>query len=186
METIEGARITIKEVEDVLKCRGFSIKHWVVSGEFNDSLSELTEIKFLDSKTGRVLGMTWSPERDTFSYTFNLDFTIHYGSRHLKEHTRSTSNIVPEIVTPRMMLSQLAKIYDPLGLISPFILEGKILMRKTLECEISNGIMKNMWDIPLACELWKGWVKFFDTLHELEKIEFKRCMKPVRAVGATK
>ena len=35
---------------------------------------------------------------------------------------------IPLILPKRMLLSQVNGIYDPLGLISPFIIKGKILL----------------------------------------------------------
>ena len=34
-------------------------------------------------------------------------------------------------ITPRQLVSILAGIYDPMGLLMPYIIEGKLLMRKT-------------------------------------------------------
>ena len=37
---------------------------------------------------------------------------------------------VPDVLTKRMILSQVNSIYDPLGLAGPYIVRAKILMRK--------------------------------------------------------
>ena len=56
-------------------------------------------------------------------------------------------------LTKRGVLANLAKVYDPLGLVSPVMLEGKLIYR-----EICN--QKLAWDAPLAdvyANRWKNW-----------------------------
>ena len=59
--------------------------------------------------------------------------------------------------TRRKALSQTSKIYDPLGLLSPFTLQAKLVMRK-------------------LCD-------FFIELPLVESVTFDRSLKPVNAVG---
>ena len=50
------------------------------------------------------------------------------------------------------ILTNLAKVYDPLGVVSPVMLEGKLLFRESC-------IEKNAWDAPLSEENMKKWKK---------------------------
>ena len=80
----------------------------------------------------KLLGLGWDKVEDTIQVTF------------------PTENAV---LTKRGVLAKLARIYDPLGLVSPTTLQGKILFREACE-------MKRAWDTPLSSELrlrWKKW-----------------------------
>ena len=62
-------------------------------------------------------------------------------------------------------------IYDPLGLVSPFTLKAKLLLRKTWELQLG-------WDEPMPHYLQKDWTSFFTQLYKLEEIEFGRVLRP--------
>lgn len=59
----------------------------------------------------------------------------------------------------------MAKVYDPLGVVSPVMLEGKVLLRKSC-------IEKNAWDAPLSEETMKKWKKGERSL--LEAVSVRR------------
>ena len=63
----------------------------------------------------RALWICWDTERDTFKFQIDL-----------KEKP----------MTPRGMLSTVSSIYDPLGFVAPFILEGKRLLQLLCQDEI--------------------------------------------------
>ena len=80
----------------------------------------------------KLLGLPWNKKEDTLSV--------------------DTVNKEPA-TTKRSALSQLASVYDPLGLISPTTLLGKVLYRKMCEAHHS-------WDTELPVEIakqWKDW-----------------------------
>ena len=62
------------------------------------------------------------------------------------------------IVTRRMILSQVASFYDPLGLIAPVVLRAKVLMR----------FMISKCDEPLNADIVNEWKDFFTELYEME------------------
>ena len=99
----------------------------MVSGEIDESISELYDINFEECKTAKVLGMHWTSKADVFKFNVSLAFG---GETKYK--------FIPDIITPRMMLSKVAQIYDPVGFLTPFVLEGKVLMRKSLQLEDCN------------------------------------------------
>ncbi|XP_046863210.1 uncharacterized protein LOC124456953 [Xenia sp. Carnegie-2017] len=81
----------------------------------------------------KILGLPWNKLQDTFSVVVE------------KEESAAT--------TKRGALSQLAKIYDPIGLISPTMLTGKLLYRKMCESRLS-------WDQEfddVMGKLWRDW-----------------------------
>ena len=80
--------------------------------------------------------------------------------------------------TRRQALSMVMGTYDPLGLISPAILRGKLLLRRLYGAQVDAG-----WDTALPkeeCELWANW--FRDLLTPAEAT-FPRATKPKNAKG---
>ena len=61
----------------------------------------------------KLLGINWNKKRDTYAV--------------------DVSSEVPTKVTQRAMLKKLASIYDPLGLLSPALVDGKHLYRLAVD-----------------------------------------------------
>jgi hypothetical protein len=114
------------------------MKSWLIFGDTSKMTTEMEDIKFVDSNSEKVLGMSWTPKIDIFK--FNVKWTMSGGTKY---------KYIPDIVTPRMMLSQIARIYDPGGLLAPFVIEVQTLMRKSLVMEDSMNDQvegEDKWD----------------------------------------
>ena len=87
-----------------------------------------------------MLGLKWNKSSDTIGVSFpTLD-----------------ENRTP---TKRTVLSKLAKVYDPLGLVSPIILEGKMIYRDVCKTKLP-------WDAEVPGPLnrrWRVWEKSLPT-----------------------
>ena len=81
-------------------------------------------------------GLKWDKEADTIEVTIPSD------------------EVAP---TKRGILGKVARIYDPLGLIAPTVLQGKLLYREACE-------QKCKWDSELPDELTKHWRKWENQL----------------------
>jgi len=70
------------------------------------------------------------------------------------------------------ILSTVSLVYNPLGLISPFLLQGE---------RILQGICKDgaHWDNPIPDPIRMQWVKWREELGTLAKLKIPRCYKPV-------
>ena len=79
-----------------------------------------------------------------------------------------------------MVSSVMAAQYNPLGLISPFLLKGKILLRKLVTNDSGS---KAGWDDPLFAVMKNEWFIFFQSMFELNSIRFLRCIKPINVMG---
>ena len=132
-----------EEAKEIFHQGGFTLHKWHCSvasleePENNDS--EQTYAKeSLGTKTGeaKILGLKWNKLKDTLA----VDFT---SCKATQEYTK------------RGILRAMAKVYDPLGLVSPVMLEAKHLYR--IVCE------KNLpWDAHLEKEMefiWHQWLK---------------------------
>eukprot|EP00112_Aurelia_sp_Birch-Aquarium-sp1_P015208 Seg3350.1 transcript_id=Seg3350.1/GoldUCD/mRNA.D3Y31 product="hypothetical protein" protein_id=Seg3350.1/GoldUCD/D3Y31 len=76
---------------------------------------------------------------------------------------------MPERVTKRTVLSGFASVYDPLGIVSPVLLTGKIWYRDICEEGLS-------WDEEITGQLQQRWGKFIKSLPE--RIEIPRSVTP--------
>ena len=78
-----------------------------------------------------------------------------------KEQDSLSITVPPEKATlsKRGILAKLAKIYDPLGLVSPETLSGKLIYRAVCDT-------KGAWDANLSSDLAKLWVKWESKLPE--------------------
>ena len=77
-----------------------------------------------------------------------------------------------------MVLSQVNEIYDPMGLVAPFTVRTKIMLRK-----LWGRDEKLDWDDAMPEHLRREWVAFFEELFKLKEVEFPRCIKPSNAIG---
>ena len=86
----------------------------------------------------KLLGVGWDKAEDTLQVCFPA--------------TRAEQ-------TTRDILTNLAKVYDPLGIVSPAMLEGKVLYRESCT-------EKKAWDAPLSEETMKKWKRWERSLPE--------------------
>ena len=69
------------------------------------------------------------------------------------------------------MLSVVSSIYGPLGLVSPFILEGKKIVQKLC-------FSKFNWEEPVNEGVRQHWQDWMCKLKSLKNIKLNRCYKP--------
>ena len=100
--------------------------------------------------TGRALGVMWNAESDRFSIKVRLE---------------------PKQQTKRGVLSTLSLVYDPLGFVSPCILQAKLIFQS--ECKLSKE-----WDNELEDGNARKWKRWQADLPRLEEFEVERCVVP--------
>ena len=100
--------------------------------------------------TEKALGVYWNTEED------NIGFEVR-----LKDKPN----------TKRGMLSVVSSIYDPLGLVSPFILEGRQIVFKVCFGKLN-------WDEPVNEDVKQHWQNWMCKLKSLKNIKLNRCYKP--------
>lgn len=111
----------------------------------------------------RVLGVGWNPASDTIVFEVSLKFSSE------KRGVRTGPNLLetdlpralPVILTMRIVLEQVMKTYDPLGLVCPFTLLPKIYLRETWSRKLE-------WDNQLPSDLWNKWFNLFTALFKLK------------------
>lgn len=155
----------IQDVIDIQKKASFEVCNWVTnSAEVLKSIPEelrATDLKNLDfdnneMPTGRLLGLWWNQEKDVM--TFRLNFY----------------KVPEEIIqgerrpTKREVLKLVMSIYDPLGFVAHYVIQGKILLQEIWRSGIG-------FDDTLTDNLDMKWKQFIEQLNNLCKVELPRC-----------
>ena len=164
--SIKEAKELTEGAEHMMSKGGFIIKFWLFSG---DHVEE-------SNGTVTVLGVFWKPESDQICFQASLNFSPKKHGVHILPDLRvdQVPASIPDKLTKRMVLAQVMRIYDPLGLLSPFTVYGRLLLRSTWE-------LKVQWDDPIPLELHRKWVKFFISLYDVNQLQCDRVLKPENA-----
>lgn len=166
----------MKEIESCLAEGGFKIKNWVMSGDSH----ECADIKVLSSDYERVLGLVWNPKKDEFKFETKINFSPQVKKVRTEPDLREedVNTRVPKSLTKREVLSQISSIYDPLGLIAPALIRGKLLMRELIAYE-GPGKTKLDWDDFMPSDLRDKWCKFFQEMFSFQNLTFPRSLNLV-------
>ena len=119
------------------------------------------------------MGLRWNPESDTFS--FNVVLTLKKSANSMDEEVTTLEDLktIPtSLLTRRTLLSNVSRIFDPIGLLYPVLLESKLLVRESW-CGSSVG-----WDDPIPPDQAKRWLVFLSSLLSLAEVKFPRGLWP--------
>ena len=98
------------------------------------------------------------------------------GQNLLQEQVRPQT---PDPLTRRELLSQVAGLYDPSGLVTPEKQKGAILVRRAFqEAKSKSCPAKETWDTALSEGLRKDAVQLFEQYVQLCKVKFTRAVTP--------
>ena len=138
----------VRDTEYVLSQGGFTVKCWLSSGQHNELKG--TELKQTAEGHTGVLGVSWNPNVDRISFHVNLNFSRKSHGQRTGPDLRKEDvpELLPKVLTKRLVLQQVMGIYDPLGIIAPFTLLAKIHLRETWKQKLD-------WDDPLPSPLYK-------------------------------
>ena len=146
--TFKEARVLRDEIINILQRGGLNIRQWTSNEP--KLLTGLTEQQihpkfFDDSTTVKTLGIFWNAREDNISYTVDI----------------------AERITKRTILSSIARIFDPLGLLGPVTITAKIIMQQLWQLQLD-------WDESLPIKLHTEWNTFANDLIHLNNFSFKR------------
>lgn len=132
---------------------GFSLQKWTSNQPSilldipSDKRISPELINFDDPLIVHALGLCWQPHKDVFQFKLSL------------------SNA--KVVTKRSILSTIAKIFDPLGFLSPIIISAKILIQELWTLKLN-------WDDPLPEPVANKWHNFINGLQNLDNLTVPR------------
>ncbi|XP_065078258.1 uncharacterized protein LOC135701402 [Ochlerotatus camptorhynchus] len=155
VDTVEEGKQLVQEVIELLDSAGFTLRKWNSNNkellEFvPESLRDERLILDLDSSETSIktLGLVWEPSSDVFRFTFpsfNWSATI----------------------TKRLVVSDVSRLFDPLGLVGPVIIQAKIFIQELWKQNCG-------WDEPLNQELQEQWKEYRRNLAALENLTVPR------------
>lgn len=157
--TEEEAVLLHQELVSLCSEGGFSLTKWmsnrsavldVIPESHSAKCKEQLDMELDLVMVERVLGVEWSIQSDTFK------FRVKVKDRPL---------------TRRGILSTIASIYDPLGMLSPVVLTAKIILRDLCRREVG-------WDDVVPESISRKWTKLMQQLYLLDQFEVSRCLKP--------
>ena len=138
---------------------GFRLNQWTSSSkrvlaavpeEERDTSVAALDLSKDELPTERALGIHWAMNSDAFTFKINL-----------KDKPR----------TRRGVLSIVASLYDPLGFVAPYTLQGKMLLQDLCRRDLS-------WDEEMNEDEISRWNKWTSQLQQLEGLQIKRSFVP--------
>ncbi|XP_060810108.1 uncharacterized protein LOC106135933 [Amyelois transitella] len=157
-DNVEEAAAIARDVFFIHKQAGFEMRSWV--SNCSEALKFIppelkvqnTEIELGNSSVPvRTLGLIWFPLDDA------IGFNIH-----------SSISDFPENPTKRSVLSHLMSVFDPLGLLSPLTIRGRILFQEAWRNKIG-------WDETLPNNEIIKWKQWFLDISDSAKLRIPRC-----------
>ncbi|XP_075157895.1 uncharacterized protein LOC142231162 [Haematobia irritans] len=152
--SIPIAIATRDQLIQALNSAGFSIRKWIsnrkaiLHGLPEDRLLYSDFLEFEDRSSAKTLGIRWNALSDEFYFT----------AIPLPEHLPYTK---------REVLSQISKIFDPAGWLSPIVITAKIIMQKI-------WMERTDWDSLISTETQTMWKNFQGDYPLIEKIRIPR------------
>lgn len=125
----------------------FNLRKWKSSSK---GLSTKFE-EIISSEKVKVLGIPWDCSGDRFEFD-------------LSGYVCSIDGVK---VTKRKILSVIAQLFDPLGILSPIFLTAKVLLQRVHK-------EKKGWDDEVSCEVAKDWESWLKLLRDVDKIYVDR------------
>lgn len=152
-DTIERAQDIVSQLRLLCTAGGFKLQKWTSNNsavlKFIPEEEQICSksIPIEDNLIVHALGLCWQPASDLFQFTLNVPST--------------------EVITKRRILSTIAKLFDPLGLLSPITITAKILIQELWTLKLD-------WDDPLPNNVSTQWINFLDNLRNTANITFPR------------
>ncbi|XP_035230524.1 uncharacterized protein LOC118202452 [Stegodyphus dumicola] len=154
-DDVSEALKTSREAKEIMRGAGMNLRKWVTNDyhlakkweEENFDIHPLSS----NERILKVLGIQWNIQEDNLSIETSCLTKI---SRRKKS-------------TKRFILQTAGKIYDPLGLITPFTVRIKLLLQKL-------WLRKLPWDEELPSDLNDEWSQWCSELSELSNISVPR------------
>ncbi|XP_062704177.1 uncharacterized protein LOC134286564 [Aedes albopictus] len=156
-DTPEEGKQLVEEIIDLTDSAGLTLRKWnsnceeVLSG-LQPHLRDKRAIHEMNNPpptaTVKTLGLVWCPSTDNFQFTVPSWSTT-------------------AVITKRVVISDASKLFDPLGLVGPVIVETKIFIQTLWKLEAN-------WDDPLPPNLQTFWLDYRRNLSSLESISIPR------------
>ena len=168
----DGSLAYTGTLSQIFERGGFRVKMIVRSGETNQ--------RALEKMGGTVLGHKWDPTEDTFSFQPKV-----FLGKKGKNGAYAGPQLLPQNLarsndfswTKALVLSTVASIFDPSGIIAAYTVKFKLFLREVC---LSKGLG---WDESLPWDLMQKWRTLVKELVCSPPITVYRCARPPGAIG---
>ncbi|CAG7719600.1 unnamed protein product, partial [Allacma fusca] len=152
---VEQAIELYKQLDGITKSACFELSKWVSnSATFMEVIPESKRgtqfpLNFTDDDSVKSLGLYWHPSTDCFKFTvaeFNFD----------------------QKLTKRIILSDTAKLFDPLGWMSPVTISPKLFLQTLWKENLD-------WDETLPYSTTHSWTTYRKSLPLIQDVQLPRC-----------
>ena len=178
--TTKDALTRIVDVEKILDTGGFRIKEWHCSSkQVRDTLSKRSEPASVQNQDHIRAGNVPKPVAE-FTDTNQVDLDGEQGVKTLGVSWNPNFQVKlsqEEFHNKRTILSNISRLFDPLGLASVVTIKARIPLQDIWKTK------KFGWDDPLPKELQLAWRKLFAEIEDLNTVQFPRCLQPPSAQG---
>ncbi|XP_076165212.1 uncharacterized protein LOC143145582 [Ptiloglossa arizonensis] len=151
-DTLAEAALIRDQLIQLTSQGGFELRQWASNDpSLTQSVASSSEGQFMTiapDKFTKTLGLRWDRVLDTFGYT-------------VRDHEPL------QHVTKRGILSRVAQLFDPLGLLGPIIVRAKLIMQELWKLKIS-------WDETLPETLHTEWRRFESQLNIIATVSIYR------------
>lgn len=170
----QEAEQLIRDVTYIHKQGNFEICNWNCNREklINDKPKGTlctNEVRFkVDQqyKGERTLGLLWKPAEDTLGFDVSL-----------KKIPENISN-GKQRPTKRDILRVVMSIFDVYGFLSPFTINGKIILQESWQLKID-------WDEPVPEIIYKKWIKWISQLKSMNEVRLPRYYQAAASASET-
>lgn len=150
---LEEATNLQQQIIQILQSGGFELRKWASNQK--ELLSnipihqqELHSVNVPEeSQAIKTLGLNWNPIHDFFYFQVHLTPV--------------------DTITKRHILSDVSRLFDPLGLLAPALIQAKIIFQEL-------WLLKLTWDDEIPTPLKTRWITFRSELHKLQDIKVQR------------
>nr|XP_046478563.1 uncharacterized protein LOC124217212 [Neodiprion pinetum] len=155
-ETIEKAVSLQQQVSTILQRGQFQLRKWRSNDDralVNLSHDSEADSLFKLDKEGalKTLGLLWDAKTDIMQYSVTID-----------ESTK---------ISKRLVLSKIAQIFDPLGLLGPILINAKCIMQQIWQLQTG-------WDENLPPQLQNTRDEYYNSLPKINEIRIPRNINP--------
>ncbi len=171
VDSAEDAKVAHKTIRQLIllhKKAGMELRKWASNSD--EALKDLepsqkaksVELAKISSQVEeypviKTLGLIWQMEEDLFRFEQSGHDIIGQGQW-----------------TRRKLLGTVAKLFDPLGLLAPYIIMARMTLQNLV---IRQDKIADPWDELLPKDLEKEWKVWYKQLSELDTIRIARCVR---------
>ncbi|XP_026322804.1 uncharacterized protein LOC113232343, partial [Hyposmocoma kahamanoa] len=160
-DDIEEGKKLITDLNSLMNSGGFNLRKWASNDPrlLEDIKSTRNKSKdnvynFKTENTTKTLGLCWNSAEDKFTFQCNIP--------------RQSSPI-----TKRSLLSEISRLFDPLGWLAPLSTKLKLLFQKLWKNDLK-------WDDEVSSDISKEWIKIkaeLDIIKQYEILSWLMCRK---------